>query len=197
MACLRLPARKQSRGFALQRHGKQAGVGLWECAGERAAFRSSSGGEGSPHNGTLSRDSRKEWMELCKQLEGEHPVSGTASVNVLRTEGAVSPERQRLKGPIVQDPRAASACGVSSKGSSRLQVVIMMVSVKYIQSPCRMIRSSFLAPIERHVTCSPNRIEAWIVGFFQLRVLEPLCVDCPVFVPLWVIEGGSLRPDTR
>lgn len=189
MACLRLPARKQSRGFASQRHGKQAGGGLWECAGERAAFRSSSGGKGSPHNGTLSRDSRKEWMELCKQLEGEHPVLGTASVNVLRKEGAVS--------PIMQDPRAASARGVSSKGSTRLLVVIMMVSVKYFQSPCRMIRSSFLAPIERHVTCSPNRIEAWIVGFFQLRVLEPLCVDCLVFVPLWVIEGGSLRPDIR
>lgn len=58
-----------------------------------------------------------------------------------------------------------------------------------------MIGLSFLAPIERHVTCSLSRTEAQVTIISGATVLEPLYVGCPVFIPAWVTEELPLRPD--
>lgn len=39
-------------------------------------FRFNYSGKESPYNRTLSRESKKEWMQLCKQLAEEHPMAG-------------------------------------------------------------------------------------------------------------------------
>lgn len=52
-----------------------------------------------------------------------------------------------LKGLVMKDPRAASMQGVSSKRDTKLEVTIMILA-KYFQSPCPIIRLSFLAPLK-------------------------------------------------